>query len=166
MYYIYIEDNKINGCGQAQCLNDNIQNVEVTEEVFNNFCNDSLLYAWDGEKIIENPNYEEDKRAQRRQELDQLTLTPADVERALYYSELHMDFDDLKAFIHEKMPTLDIKGLAIEFRAKDFYRGAKDKDGNRIIDIVGALLGYTVEDMDYLFENGELPVKNKKTEEQ
>lgn len=166
MYYIFVENNELNGCGQAQCINDNIQNVEVTEEVFNNFCNDSLLYAWDGEKIIENPNYEEDKRAQRRQKLDQLTLTPADVERALYYSELHMDFDDLKAFIHEKMPTLDIKGLAIEFRAKDFYRGAKDKDGNRIIDIVGALLGYTVADMDYLFENGELPVKNKKTEEQ
>ena len=166
MYYIFVENNELNGCGQAQCINDNIQNVEVTEEVFNNFCNDSLLYAWDGEKIIENPNYEEDKRAQRRQKLDQLTLTPADVERALYYSELHMDFDDLKAFIHEKMPTLDIKGLAIEFRAKDFYRGAKDKGGNRIIDIVGALLGYTVADMDYLFENGELPVKNKKTEEQ
>ena len=166
MYYIFVENNELNGCGQAQCINDNIQNVEVTEEVFNNFCNDSLLYAWDGEKIIENPNYEEDKRAQHRKELDQLTLTPADVERALYYSELHMDFDDLKAFIHEKMPTLDIKGLAIEFRAKDFYRGAKDKDGNRIIDIVGALLGYTAEDMDYLFENGELPVKNKKTEEQ
>lgn len=166
MYYIFVENNELNGCGQAQCINDNIQNVEVTEEVFNNFCNDSLLYAWNGTKIIENPDYEEDKRAQRRQKLDQLTLTPADVERALYYSELHMDFDDLKAFIHEKMPTLDIKGLAIEFRAKDFYRGAKDKDGNRIIDIVGALLGYTVADMDYLFENGELPVKNKKTEEQ
>ena len=165
MYYIFVENNELNGCGQAQCINDNIQNVEVTEEVFNNFCNDSVLYIWDGEKIIENPNYEEDKRAQRRQKLDQLTLTPADVERALYYSELHMDFDDLKAFIHEKMPTLDIKGLAIEFRAKDFYRGAKDKDGNRIIDIVGALLGYTVADMDYLFENGELPVKNKKTKE-
>ena len=166
MYYIFVENNELNGCGQAQCTNENIQNIEVSEEVFNNFCNDSILYAWDGEKIIENPNYEEDKRAQRRQKLDQLTLTPADVERALYYSELHMDFDDLKAFIHEKMPTLDIKGLAIEFRAKDFYRGAKDKDGNRIIDIVGALLGYTAEDMDYLFENGELPVKNKKTEEQ
>ena len=165
MYFIYVENDKLNGCGQAQCLSENIQNIEVSEEVFNNFCNDSLLYAWDGEKIIENPNYEEDKRAQHRKELDQLTLTPADVERALYYSELHMDFDDLKAFIHEKMPTLDIKGLAIEFRAKDFYRGAKDKDGNRIIDIVGALLGYTVEDMDYLFENGELPVKNKKTKE-
>lgn len=166
MYYIFIENNEINGCGQCPCMNEEIQNVEVTEEVFNTFCNDPLFYKWNGEEIIENPNYEEEKRAQRRQELDQLILTPADVERALYYSELHMDFDDLKAFIHEKMPTLDIKGLAIEFRAKDFYRGAKDKDGNRIIDVVGALLGYTVEDMDYLFENGELPVKNKKTEEQ
>lgn len=166
MYYIFIENNEINGCGECPCLNEEVQNIEVSEELYNTFIEDSLRYTWDGTKVTENPNYEEDKRVQHRKELDQLTLTPADVERALYYSELHMDFDDLKAFIHEKMPTLDIKGLAIEFRAKDFYRGAKDKDGNRIIDIVGALLGYTAEDMDYLFENGELPVKNKKTEEQ
>ena len=166
MYFIYVENDKLNGCGQAQCLTEGIQSIEVSEEVYNAYIEDNLRYIWNGTGIIENPDYEEDKRAQHRKELDQLTLTPADVERALYYSELHMDFDDLKAFIHEKMPTLDIKGLAIEFRAKDFYRGAKDKDGNRIIDIVGALLGYTAEDMDYLFENGELPVKNKKTEEQ
>lgn len=159
-YYIFVENNKINGCGQCLCLNEGVQNIEVSEELYNTFVEDSSRYIWDGTKIAENPNYEEDKKAQRRQELDQLTLTPSDVERALYYSELHMDFDDLKAFIHEKLPTLDIKGLAIEFRAKDFYRGAVDRDGNRIIDIVGALLGYTVEDMDYLFENGELPVKS------
>jgi hypothetical protein len=99
-----------------------------------------------------------------RQRLDALTLTPSDVERALYYG-LGMDFDDLKALIAEQAPTIDLKGLAIEFRANNFYRGAVDKDGNRIVDMVGLLLGYDSDDMDYLFENKALPVKSVEEQE-
>lgn len=90
-----------------------------------------------------------------RQRLDQLTLTPADVERALYRAK-GMDFEDLKALIAQQIPTIDIKGLAIEFRAKDFYRGAM-AGGMRLFDVVGQLLGYSSDDMDYLFEHKELP---------
>ena len=92
----------------------------------------------------------------RREQLDALTLTPADVERALY-KEKQMDFDDLIALITQQMPSIDIKGLSIEFRAKDFYRGAT-AGGMRLFDVVVALLGYTSSDMDYLFEHKELPV--------
>lgn len=106
---------------------------------------------------------EEEKQAQERQRRDFLVLTPSDVERALYYSPLQMDFDDLKALIAERAPQIDLKGLAIEFRANNFYRGAVDKDGNRIIDMVGAVLGYTPEDMDYLFEHKQLPVHEEPT---
>lgn len=155
MYYFFIENGKINGCGQCQCMNDEIQNVEVSEEVFSAFIEDNLRYIWDGEKVIENPNYETDKQARLREELDRLTLTPADVERALYKAK-GMDFDDLKALIAEKLPNIDLKGLAIEFRAKDFFRGAT-ANGIRLFDVVGQLLGYTPDDMDYLFQNGELP---------
>lgn len=109
--------------------------------------------------LILNPNFENENKQRNRTRLDALKLTPADVERALYYSELHMDFDDLKALIAERAPQIDLKGLAIEFRANNFYRGAVDKNGNRIIDMVGAVLGYTPEDMDYLFEHKELPNK-------
>lgn len=101
---------------------------------------------------------EEEIKEQERQRLDSLILTPSDVERALYYSPLQMDFDDLKAYIAEHAPQVDLKGLAIEFRANNFYRGAVDRNGNRIIDMVGAVLGYTPEDMDYLFEHKQLPV--------
>lgn len=98
---------------------------------------------------------EEEKEQQERQRIDALTLTPADVERALY-KEKQMDFDDLKALIAEQLPMVDIKGLSIEFRAKDFYRGAV-ANGMRLFDVVGQLLGYTPGDMDYLFEHKELP---------
>jgi hypothetical protein len=98
-----------------------------------------------------------DEIAQReRQRLDSLTLTPADVERALY-KEKQMDFEDLKALIAQQLPQIDTKALSIEFRAKDFFRGAMYGD-MRLFDVVGALLGYTPADMDYLFEHKELPV--------
>ena len=91
-----------------------------------------------------------------RQRLDQLYLTPSDVERALYYG-LGMDFEDLKTLIGTAAPSVDLKGLAIEFRANNFYRGATDKSGNRLVDMIGLLLGLTTSELDYLFENKELP---------
>ncbi|MCR4881837.1 MAG: hypothetical protein K6A44_07800 [bacterium] len=36
MYYAFIENEKINGCGQAQCLNANVYNAEITEEISRN----------------------------------------------------------------------------------------------------------------------------------
>lgn len=98
---------------------------------------------------------EDEIAIKERQRLDSLMLTPADVERALY-KEKQMDFDDLKALIAQQLPQIDTKALSIEFRAKDFYRGAM-YNNLRLFDVVGALLGYTPSDMDYLFENKELP---------
>ena len=104
-----------------------------------------------------NPSYEQEAAEKRRSELDSMTLTPADVERALYKAK-GMDFDDLKALIATQLPQIDMKALSIEFRAKDFYRGAV-AGGQRLFDVVGMLLGYTPDDMDYLFINKELPEK-------
>jgi hypothetical protein len=151
MYYAYIEDNKINGIGEAEQLTEGVINFEISEEIYN----DIKRYMWNGSDVVLNPNYEEEQRQKERQRLDALTLTPADVERALYKAK-GMDFDDLKALIAQKLPQVDVKGLAIEFRAKDFYRGAI-AGGMRLFDVVGALLGYTPQDMDYLFQNKELP---------
>ena len=109
------------------------------------------------EEILEEivPDPEEEARKERER-LDKLTLTPSDVERALYYG-LGMDFDDLKAMIVEKAPTVDIKAIGIEFRANNFYRGAVDKNKTRIVDMIGVLLGLTTDELDYLFEHKELP---------
>lgn len=153
-YYIHIENDKIFSSGECP-MDEPFQSIEVTEELYNDFVADPLKYIWNGTEIVENPNYEADKQAQIRAEKDQMTLTPADVERALYKAK-QMDFDDLKALIQQALPTVDIKALSIEFRAKDFYRGAT-ANGIRLFDVVGQLLGYTSDDMDYLFEHKELP---------
>lgn len=152
MYYAFIKNNKINGIGECPRTDETTTSVEITEEIFNNIDR----YIWDGSEIILDPDYEEKQAQKERMELDNLTLTPSDVERALYKAK-GMDFDDLKALIAQQAPQLDLKALAIEFRANNFYRGV-EIGGMRLIDAVGAMLGYSPEDMDYLFEHKELPV--------
>lgn len=91
------------------------------------------------------------------EELAKKTLTGSDVERALYKAK-GMDFEDLKAFIQQQLPNIDIKALGIEFRANAFYRGATFND-IPLFDTIGGLLGYTPDDITYLFEFKELPTK-------
>ena len=61
-YYIFIENGKINGCGQAERLDDNVINCEVSADVFNSFISDNLKYCYSNGKIISNPNYENEKQ--------------------------------------------------------------------------------------------------------
>lgn len=146
--YLGYQNNKIKFYTEAP-LDIVLYNLDLIEET-------QEEYVLEGDEyVLKDEAWEERERQRERARLDALTLTPADVERALYKAK-KMDFDDLKALIAEQLPQVDIKGLAIEFRARDFYRGA-EANGMRLFDIVGALLGYTPEDMDYLFENKELP---------
>lgn len=89
----------------------------------------------------------EAKEAQKEREcLDMLFLTGADVERGIYQSK-GMDFDDIMAFVMANPPQgLDVKALKIELKANNFYRG------NPYVNAVGALLGFTTEQLDKFFE--------------
>lgn len=151
MRYYAIQNNSLLIAENRQALERFYDNVSELPEDYEQ----GKYIVIDGELVL-NPNWEEEKRQKERERLDALTLTPADVERALYKAKA-MDFDDLKTLIAEKMPQIDMKALAIEFRARDFYRGAMV--GNvRLFDVVGALIGYNSEDIDYLFEHKQLPL--------
>lgn len=65
MYYIYVENEKLNGAGECECLNDDIMNIEVEQSVYDKYREDNDFYIWDGINIIENPNYEQEKAQQR-----------------------------------------------------------------------------------------------------
>lgn len=86
----------------------------------------------------------EEKAEQERERLDMLFMTGSDVERAIYKVK-GMDFDDILKMVAE-VPTIDVKALGIEFRANNFYRG------NPYISQVGALLGFTSDQLDKFFE--------------
>lgn len=100
---------------------------------------------------------QEELDAQRRERIDNLKLTAADVERAIYEAR-GIDFEDIVKNVQIYKPEMDVKRLKIELKANDFFRG------HPYINEIGALLGYTTEDMDYLFMNKTLP-KVVETEE-
>lgn len=77
-YYLFIENGQINGGGQCLCLDDNVINYPVSEEVYNKYMEDDLFYLWNGSEIIENPNYEEVKRQKEEERINNLTMTALD----------------------------------------------------------------------------------------
>lgn len=77
-YYIYVTNNKLNGTGECYCDDD--INVEVSEELHNDYDTNPDKYMWDNQSysIIENPNYEEIKRQKEQAIIDSLTMTALD----------------------------------------------------------------------------------------
>lgn len=134
-YYFYVENEKINGKGQAKCLN--LTCVEVTQEIYNDFEADKYIY--DNGEIVLNPQFEEIKAQEERERLNYLSMTKREMFLGLYQAK-QITPDILKAQI------TDPKAL-IEFEyANDYYRG------NPLIDIIGGQLGFTTEQLDKFFE--------------
>ena len=88
-----------------------------------------------------------------------LNLTAADVERGIYKAK-GMDFDDVIALVEQYNQTapmsadgentgVDIKALKIELKANNFYYG------NPYVKQIGALLGFTDEQMLEFFKTGD-----------
>ena len=104
-------------------------------------------------KNIEAWGYTEEELAQQQAErVAKLNLTGADVERGIYQAK-GMDFDDIVAMVTQLQPEgLDVKALKIELKANHFYRG------NPYVNAVGALLGFTSEQLDNFFETNDYTV--------
>lgn len=103
-------------------------------------------------QFADTDEYQIEQLRKERERLDMLNLTAADVERAIYKAK-GIDFDDIIELVKDN-PQIDLKALKIELKANNFYRG------NPYISQVGGLLGYNSDDLDYLFENKELPNKD------
>lgn len=110
-------------------------------------------YVLDGEEYVLKDEAWEEKQAQKeREHIAKFYLTGADVERGIYQAK-GMDFDDIVAMVAELQPEgLDIKALKIELKANHFYRG------NPYVEAVGALLGFTPEQLDKFFETNDYTV--------
>ncbi len=61
MKYIYIENGAINGAGGCEQLDEGVLNIEVSDEIFEEFCSDNFKFAYINGQIVSNPNYEQDK---------------------------------------------------------------------------------------------------------
>lgn len=100
----------------------------------------------DGELVL-NPDYEEEQSRKRREYLNGLSLTKREVFLALYKD---------KGIMPEQIKSQITNPEAlIEFEyANDYFRG------NPLINLIGQSLGYTSEQLDYLFEHKELKNDN------
>lgn len=109
------------------------------------------LEAWEvlkGDTVIDNTEqYEQEQQEAERMRLDLLNLTKADVLLALYQDK-GLTPDDIKAMLKDNVPAL----IKFDY-ASSYYRG------DDVVNALGLALGYTTEEMDYLFENKAFPPK-------
>ena len=79
MYYIFLESGKLNGAGQCPVINEEVENLEVSEDVYNAYCETPEKFIYKDGEIVENPNYEEEQKQKERKRLDNLSMTRGDV---------------------------------------------------------------------------------------
>lgn len=144
-YYIYLENRKLNGAGQARQLTDGVDNIEVSEELFNTYIETPEKYIYSDGEIVENPNYEAEQAQKERDRLNMLSLTKREVFLALYKNK-GLTPEQLRSQITDPEALIEF-----DF-ANDYYRG------NPLINQIGMMLGYSSDDLDYLFVNKSLPV--------
>ena len=151
MYYIFIENNKINGCGQAKILNDEVINYEVEEAFYNEFAENPEKYIWDGLQVVVNPNYEEEQELKERERVNKLTCTKRVF--ALMLQELGITYSQLKELIASNEQAQLEWDLCVELER-----------GNPLLDVMASQLGITSEQLDGLFKyaNGEITLEQFK----
>lgn len=66
-YYIFIQNEKLNGCRQCRQLTEGVTNLEVDESLYNTYEENPDMYIWDGSEVVVDPDYEE-KQAQKEKE--------------------------------------------------------------------------------------------------
>lgn len=160
-YYIYYENEKLNGCGQCPIVNEDIENIEVTEDVYNAYIAEPAKFTYEDGEIVENPNYEEEQKQKERERLDNLSMTRGDVFEALILAK-GLGKAQIRAMIEQASLDDITKALYLNRfdEALEFYRGYP------IFDMLGQALNITGEMLDKFFETKdykELIAKDEST---
>ena len=98
-------------------------------------------------EFADTEEYAQAKAAAERIRKDLLNLTKADVLLALY-SDKGITPEDIKSMLKDNTAAL----IKFDY-ASSYYRG------DEVVNALGLALGYTSEEMDYLFENKKFPEK-------
>ena len=96
-------------------------------------------------EFADTEEYAQAEAQRERQRLNLLNLTKADVLLALY-EDKGLTPDDIKEMQKDNVPAL----IKFDY-ASSYYRG------DEVVNTLGLALGYTTEEMDYLFENKTFP---------
>ena len=98
-------------------------------------------------QFADTEEYEQEQAQKERLRLNMLNLTKADVLLALYQDK-GITPEDIKTMLKDNVPAL----IKFDY-ASSYYRG------DEVVNALGLALGYTTEQMDYLFENKAFPPK-------
>lgn len=137
--------NKYGNFAEAKLTDLYIEMTSEEVEAFNKYGAEAFTII-DDECVLD-PNYEQELAQKERQRLDLLNLTKADVLLALYQDK-GLTPDNIKTMLKDNVPAL----IKFDY-ASSYYRG------DEVVNALGLALGYSTEEMDYLFENKKFPEK-------
>ena len=105
MYYIFLESGKLNGAGQCPVINEEVENLEVSEDVYNAYCAEPDKFIYRNGEIVENPNYEEEKAKEREEQFnkDFFNTSLGYVRR-----KVSMATGETKDFLSDLLPTISM----------------------------------------------------------
>jgi len=123
MYYAIIKDGKIAGTSECPYTNENIKNIEISEEIYNEI--EKYIYFED--EIIPDSHYEEKQAKKEHERINALSMTRSDFFDGTIKA-FGTDSEDLLIVIENILNTLEIdmteKKIAVNnYRnALNFYR--------------------------------------------
>lgn len=135
MRYYTIQNNEILIAENRQALTRFYDNVLLLPEDYE----EGKYIVEDGELVL-NPDWEEEKARKERERLNKLSLTKREVFLALY-NDKGITPEAIKEYIKDPESLIEFE------YANDYIRG------NPLIDAIGQTLGYSTEQLDYLFEH-------------
>lgn len=153
MIFIEIQNGKpIKSTNDKNIADKYFENYVTTE--FEDYSPTNNKYKYENNKIILNPDFEQEQAEKEAERLAMLSLTRGDVFRALLLAkgvtreQLRSQLELMPASTQEE--TVKRELALIDFdEALDFYRG------NPLIDTVGLTLGLTKEQLDRFFETND-----------
>lgn len=146
-YYIYYENEILNGAGQCPVINEEVENIEVSENVYNAYCAEPKKFVYQDGEIVENPNYEEEQKQKERERLNNLSMTRGDMFEALILAK-GLTKSQIRTMIENAELDDITKALYLNRfdEALTFYRGYP------IFDMLGTQLNITSDMLDKFFE--------------
>jgi hypothetical protein len=135
MKYYTIQNNGLLIADNEQALTRFYDNVLPLPEDY-----EEGKYIVEDSELVLNPDWEEEKARKERERLNKLSLTKREVFLALY-NDKGITPDQIKEYIKDPASLIEFE------YANDYFRG------NPLIDAIGQTLGYSSEQLDYLFEH-------------
>lgn len=119
-----------------QPLNMEVYNLDKTIET-------QEVYVYEGDEyVLKDKSWQERERKREIQRISGLSLTKREVFLAVYKTK-GLTPDDIRSQIQNPMALIEFD------YATEYYRG------NPLIDTIGAMFGFSSDDLDYLFEHKE-----------